>query len=151
MQFIEPTFETFNLYLSKIKADTTALWGSMNAIRMIEHLTDAVQLSIGEIPNIKLELPEDKVERAQGFLLSEHPMPKNFQASFAQADTPNRNSTVEEALTEFESNWQKFESHFEQNPNAKFMHPNFGELDVILWKRLHSKHFTHHFEQFGLI
>ena len=40
---------------------------------------------------------------------------------------------------------------FNSDPNYKAIHPIYGELDFDLWCRLHQKHYTHHFKQFGLI
>jgi hypothetical protein len=45
----------------------------------------------------------------------------------------------------------KFVTYYEQNPSKIHLHPVFGPLTKSDWERFHSKHFTHHFKQFGQI
>lgn len=149
MKFIEPELDKILKKLNQVSKDTQPLWGAMSAQRMIEHLSDAVSLSRGN-HIFPLEIKEEHVPRAQGFLISDHPLPKNFKAAFATSDIPTRNSTMEAAIMEFSKTWKLFIADYIANPNKKELHPNFGKLDFDLWKRMHSKHITHHLEQFGL-
>lgn len=126
-------------------------WGSMSAQRMVEHLSDTLDLAMGNISDVKLEVPVEKIERAQGFILSEHPMPKNFEASFAPVNTPVRNESLELALDELALKWVDFENYFIEQPQMTTLHPNFGELNKELWSKLNAKHIKHHFEQFALV
>jgi hypothetical protein len=57
---------------------------------------------------------------------------------------------LELAIDEFVDEWLDFEQHFETEGQVE-THPYYGSLNKELWLKLHSKHFTHHFEQFGLI
>lgn len=150
MEFIELNTENMLQHLNKLNSDTQPQWGSMTAQHMVEHLSDAIDMSLGKKFN-DLQIPEDKVGRAQQFLISEHPMPKNFKAHFVQDAPTMRHSEIELAIDEFTEKWIEFEQYFEENPEAKFVHPNFGELDKTMWNQTHRKHFTHHFEQFNLI
>ena len=149
MKFIEPELDTILHKLKQVDKDAQPLWGVMSPQRMIEHLSDAVNLSRGN-HSFSLEIKEEHVPRAQGFLISEHPLPKNFKAGFATPDIPIRNSDMESALSEFSKAWKLFIADYISSPNKKALHPNFGTLDFDLWKRMHSKHITHHLEQFGL-
>ena len=121
----------------------------MSPQRMVEHLSDAVLLSRGS-HNFPLEIKEEHVARAQAFLISDHPLPQNFKAAFATPEIPTRNSSMTEATDEFKKNWNLFIADYIANPNKKELHPNFGILDFELWKRMHSKHITHHLQQFGI-
>lgn len=149
MTFVEPKIDVVLGYLNQINQDKTPEWGSMSATRMVEHLTDTLDLALGKL-ELSLEIPEDKVERAQGFILSEHPMPKNFQASFAPPSAGIRHSNISEAILEFKKKWAEFDEYYSLNKGITHLHPNFGKLNYELWKRLHSKHVTHHLEQFGI-
>lgn len=151
MDFDNIQLEDILKKLDELEPNTAPKWGSMSAQRMIEHLTDTLDLSMGKVENMKLEIPEDKISKAQGFIVSEHPMPRNFEAQFAPANKPTRNESIDLAIDEFALRWVDFENYFESNPDVKTLHPNFGELDFELWKKLNSKHLKHHFEQFGLI
>jgi len=151
MNYLEPTLANALAHFNKLTADTKPLWGSKSPIGMIEHISDSLHLAQGKFKGVKLGIPEDKVDRAMQFLHSEHPMPKNFKAPYGQADENYRNSSLEEAIQEFELNWTEFENHFRDNPGTRHIHPSFGNLNYEEWLRVHSKHLTHHFQQFGLI
>lgn len=149
MSFIEPALEIIVLKLERLKPDSKPLWGSMSSQRMIEHLSDSVKLSCGD-HSIPLQIPEEKVQWAQDFLKSDDPMPKNFEAIFAKKETGLRNNNIESAISDFKSDWRYFENHFKTSGSGKTLHPYFGELNFELWKRMHSKHITHHLSQFGI-
>lgn len=151
MDFNNVQLEDILKKLDELEPNTKPKWGKMSAQRMVEHLTDTLDLAIANIENVVLEIPEDKVSKAQGFIHSEHPMPKNFEATFAPSDKGTRNDSIDLAIDEFAMKWVDFENYFESNPEQKTLHPNFGELDLELWRKLNAKHIKHHFEQFGLI
>ncbi|MEJ6615513.1 MAG: hypothetical protein QNL61_01235 [Crocinitomicaceae bacterium] len=150
MQFIEPKLEIIVSKLERLKETDKPLWGSMSAQRMVEHLSDSIRLAFGD-HSISLQIPEDKVKWAQDFLRTDVPLPKNFEAVFAKPKTPFRNNNIQSAISDFKSDWRNFESHFAMQPETKTLHPYFGELDFELWKTMHSKHITHHLEQFGVV
>ncbi|MDB2656657.1 DUF1569 domain-containing protein [Crocinitomicaceae bacterium] len=151
MNYLEPNLANALAHFNKLTTETKPLWGTMSPIGMIEHITDSLHLAQGKFEGVRLGIPEDKVERALKFLHSEHPMPKNFKAPFGAADEDNRNKTLDEAIQEFEAHWPDFENHFKDNPGIRHIHPSFGNLNYEEWLRVHSKHLTHHFQQFGLI
>ncbi len=150
MPFLEADLNKILPLLNSLNKDSKPLWGSMSAQRMIEHLSDTIDLALGKT-TVKLEIPEDRVDKAQAFLFSEHPMPKNFKVSFATEEMKLRNDHISSAIQEFERKWKQFESFIDQNPGFSNLHPNFGELNKDQWIRLHRKHLTHHMEQFGLV
>jgi len=76
MSFLEPTLENFQNHISKLKHDKEPLWGTLSAQGMVEHLSDWIDLTMGKLADLKLEIPEDKVVKAQAFLFSEYPLPK---------------------------------------------------------------------------
>ena len=49
---------------------------------MIEHLSDTFLIAIDELSVIQ-EIEEEKIERAQQFIPSRHPLPKNFKVKFS--------------------------------------------------------------------
>ena len=148
--FIEADIETILNKLSTLEETRKPIWGSMSAQRMVEHLTDSVKVASGKII-IDLLIPEEKIEKMQLFLASDKPMAKNIEVPFATKDTELRHSEIDLAIDELTEEWCDFQELFEENENMKTVHPYYGALNYEQWKRLHSKHFTHHFEQFGLI
>jgi hypothetical protein len=150
MNFIELDEDLIGTILGKLEPSTHPKWGKMNAQEMIEHLSDVFILAKGE-KLFDQVVPDDKVEKAQRFISSEHPMPKNFAINFIDENSGLRNLNLSDAIEEFNIEWKSFEAYYELNPLKKHLHPNFGELDYDQWRQLHSKHMTHHFEQFGLL
>ena len=149
MTFIQPTLSSVLEKIDQLDENASPLWGHMSVQRMIEHLSDTLRLSYTnhEFPQI---VPEEKVQKAQEFIFSEIPMPKNFKAPFASKDIPLRNSNFKEAIEEFKNYWIRFEDHFKINPGIRTLHPIFGQLSYDQWLRIHSKHVTHHLKQFGI-
>ncbi len=150
MQFIEPNLEVILSLTEKLKNETQPLWGTMNAQRMIEHLSDSLRMSSGKDEH-QLVTPEDKLDRMMAFLESEKPMAKNIEVNFAGKDVALRNEELELAIDELVDEWLYFEGIFEENKDLKTIHPYYGALNYEHWLMVHKKHFTHHFQQFGLI
>jgi len=137
--------------LSPLRAETPARWGRLNAQQMIEHLEWVVQMSTGKHA-VQQEIPEDKIERAKKFLASEHPMPKDFRANFIPADPAScRHENLEQAIDKLVEEVKAFEKYYSENPQRTHLHPSFGILNAQEWTRIHDKHFTHHFQQFGIL
>ena len=147
--FIEPNIELILSTVSTLDASQKPLWGAMSAQRMIEHLTDSIQVSSGKIV-LEQITPNDKLDRMISFLESDKPMAKNIEVSFAGKDVPLRHEEIELAIDELVEEWIDFEELYASNEGLKIPHPYYGPLNFEQWLRLHSKHFTHHFEQFGL-
>ena len=147
--FIEPNIELILSTVSTLDASQKPLWGAMSAQRMIEHLTDSVQVSSGKI-ELEQITPDDKLDRMISFLESDKPMAKNIEVSFAGKDVPLRHEEIELAIDELVEEWIDFEELFASEEGLKVPHPYYGPLNFEQWQRLHAKHFTHHFEQFGV-
>lgn len=147
--FLSPNLETFLGKLNHLTENHSPEWGSMNAQQMVEHLSNSINLSTGEL-KAELSIPEEKVAKAVEFLHSEKPFPRGFKVDYAPENPPVRNETLEDAIDELAMKWVGFEEYFIDFPEAKNMHPVYGELDYNGWLRVHSKHFTHHFLQFNL-
>jgi hypothetical protein len=121
----------------------------MSAQRMVEHLSDSLKMAVGQ--NVHpLEIPEDRIPRMKEFLFSDKPMAKNIEVPFAKKEEVLRCEEFELAIDEFAENWVEFEEFFSENEDVTTLHPFYGNLNFDEWKRLHAKHFTHHFQQFGL-
>jgi hypothetical protein len=148
--FIETDLETVLSHLNKLTPDTKPTWGKMSPQRMVEHLTDTIQIATEKAPQV-LIIPEDKIERMVAFLYSDKPMALNMVVPFAKEGTPLRNEELELAIDEFVDNYLEFQELFAQNPELKTVHSYYGPLDYEQWNLLNKKHLTHHFTQFGIL
>lgn len=150
MQFIDSNLEIILPYLDKLTPDTKPLWGTMSAQQMVEHLIHTVEIAV-ELHQYPVQVNEEMYEKLQAFILSDKPLPRNFNASFVKENPPLIHEEIELATDAYCEAWIDLELWFAANPGRKTVHPHFGPLDFSLWKRLHEKHLTHHFIQFGLI
>ena len=150
MKFVEADLCAFLEILENLEESKAATWGKMSPQRMLEHLSDCIYMSCG-IGNYELIIPEEKIKGMQEFLYSDKEMLQNIQVPFAKENTTLRNSDIELALDEFTMAWVDFEEMYLEDPKKTALHPYYGNLNYEQWLRLHSKHFTHHFSQFGLM
>ena len=150
MEFVQADLCTFLEILENLDEKKSASWGKMTSQRMIEHLSDCIYMSCG-IGNHELLIPEEKIKGMQAFLNSDKEMPQNIQVPFAKENTPLRNTDIELALDEFTMAWVDFEEIYSEDSKKTALHPYYGNLNYEQWLLLHSKHFTHHFTQFGLV
>ena len=150
MEFVQADLCAFLEILENLDEKKSASWGKMTPQRMIEHLCDCIYMSCG-IGNHELLIPEEKIKGMQAFLISDKEMPQNIQVPFAKENTPLRNTDIELALDEFTMAWVDFEEIYSEDSKKTALHPYYGNLNYEQWLLLHSKHFTHHFTQFGLV
>jgi hypothetical protein len=136
--------------LDKLKANSKPLWGEMSAQRMVEHLTDTLEIANGKSPQ-ELLIPEEKIEKMQAFLETDKPMARNIEVPFAPKNKALRNDEIEEAIDEFVEEWLNFEELYTNQPEHTEIHAFYGPLNYQQWLLLNNKHLNHHFEQFGLI
>jgi hypothetical protein len=150
MKFVQADLCAFLEILENLDEKKSASWGKMTPQRMIEHLSDCIYMSCG-IGNHELLIPEEKIKGMQAFLYSDKEMPQNILVPFAKENTPLRNTDIELAIDEFTMAWVDFEEMYSEDPQKTALHPYYGNLNYEQWLLLHSKHFTHHFTQFGLM
>ncbi len=137
--------------LSSLKPETPAAWGIMSAQNMVEHLMLPLRIARGELP-ISVVTPEDKVERVKNLmLLGTAPLKKGFAAPFLpEGKLPHQFESLELAVAALKKEVEIFISFYETYQGENIAHPVFGPLNKEEWHLFQSKHFTHHFTQFGL-
>ena len=62
-----------------------------------------------------------------------------------------RHADLETAKQNLRSAYDDYELYFKQNPDARTKNAVFGMMDKFEWDLLNTKHFNHHFEQFGIL
>jgi hydroxymethylglutaryl-CoA reductase len=136
--------------LNGLTPNQKPLWGKMKAQEMVEHLSDMLMMSRGT-GNFTIDVDAETIARRQQFLSSDKEMAKNIAVPFTKDIIELRHEELELSLDEFAEEWINFTEYYENNHSASVIHPYYGDLDYILWLKMHDKHFTHHFKQFGLI
>jgi hypothetical protein len=137
--------------LDKLKSDSKASWGTMNAEQMLIHLIQSSKMM--HSGNTKLLIKEKYIEKAIAFLYTDKPIsrgieiPKDIGYNLDYAITEDIEATKEDLIKSI-NNMLSFLS---KNTDFKAIHPFFGELNTQQWLLFQKKHFTHHLSQFGLI
>jgi len=152
--FIELNRRNIQKLLNGLTENTKPNWGKMTAQQMLEHLETTLLYSIGEPEAEKCFTPEEHLEKYQDSLYNHRKMPKDFPAPFLPEDgtLPElKYKNLEQAKEKFLENLQKYQIYYRENPEAEHMHFVFGKLNKEMMELMHRKHFTHHFEQFGLV
>lgn len=145
--------KTIQNYLGKLTEDTKPVWGTMSAQQMVEHLEYTLKVASGEIQNFEIETPEKYLEKVQDSLYTHDKMPRNFDAPklLEKLIAETRYENLAEAKTKLLEAYDAFELYFKENPEATTKNAVFGNLDKFEWSLMNTKHFNHHFEQFGLL
>jgi oxepin-CoA hydrolase/3-oxo-5,6-dehydrosuberyl-CoA semialdehyde dehydrogenase len=137
------------LALEPLTAATQPQWGTMTAKGMLEHLHTALSFSL-KPEEIEILLPDDKIARGKAFLMSDHPMPKNFPQPEVFMSSTDVSLSFEAAKEQFLHTVDTvISATFETGFQSK--HPQFGFLNGAETRQLHLKHITHHFTQFNLL
>lgn len=147
--FVQSSLEEILPIINKLDDQCNPNWGGLTPQGMVEHLTDTLKIASGDVKQ-KLLIPAEKVESMQRFLETDKEMVRNIEVPFAPKERVLRNESISDAIDEFVEQWIAFEDHFE-NEGTTELHPFYGDLNFDQWKKLNSKHLTHHFKQFSLI
>ena len=150
MRFISWDLAEILERLHLLQANSPAQWGKFTAQHMVEHLSGGLSMSMGHI-SFPGEVSEEKAQRLKNFLSSDQPFAKEIQVGFVVHNAPLKHEELDLAIDDLVTQFLAFEEYYEQHPEAIHPHPYFGKLNYAAWKQLHIKHFTHHFEQFGLM
>ena len=138
--------------LKKLAADTLPLWGSMHPKQMLLHLIQSTEM-IHFQGEMKMRIPEEKMEKAIAFLYSEKPIMRGVQVpldiGYNLAD--GNELELEQLKTDLEKAVSKMLTYFQENPTHQSIHPYFGNLNTEQWLLFQRKHFQHHLGQFGMI
>jgi len=146
---ISPPNRTYlgNLLL-KLQPNTQPLWGKMKPQQMVEHLVENVEYTNGK-KICGLGVSPEAAERGKHTgVYTDSQIPKNLILEELPENFryPNLNIAIGQLVEELND----FDKYFE-TPNATSMHFSFGPMDHEEWLIWHSKHFTHHLKQFGLM
>ncbi len=148
--------ENLNVFLERLKEDTSPKWGTMTAQHMLEHTSLSFKISNGRLP-VKSPVPwdnfSDEVKTARkAYLMSNEPYAENLQRPGSDGTLPKlRKKNLDEAKAYFLDEWQAYLDFWKEKPDAVLLHPAFGPLNRSEWDHFHSKHLHHHFRQFGLL
>ena len=151
--FVAINKDTIPNYLSKLTADTKPIWGKMTPQQMVEHLEYTLRVASGEIQDFEIETPEKILETVHDSIYTYDTMPKNYDAPKLLEDTLSnlRYENLEASKKGLMLVYADFITYFKENPEVTTKNAVFGDLTKFEWDLTNTKHFIHHFEQFGLL
>jgi oxepin-CoA hydrolase/3-oxo-5,6-dehydrosuberyl-CoA semialdehyde dehydrogenase len=150
--FAEINANSIPKYLAKLTEDAKPFWGTMTAQEMVEHLEYSLLVAYA-IQDFEIETPEKILEKVHESIYTHTPMPKNYKAPKVLEDRVKelRYENLAEAKTKLLEAYDAFTTYFKENPETTTKNAVFGILDKFEWDLVHTKHFNHHFEQFGIL
>lgn len=139
-----------NNCLSNLEINAVPLWGSLTPVSLIEHLITTIEYTNGKkITSCNLT-PEQIEERKQLVIYSDTELPMGIKTPVSKDDPAATTfENLRDAIAALNEELDAFEKYFETE-GITAVHPGFGELNYEDWCIFHSKHFTHHFRQFGV-
>ncbi|MCQ6960011.1 hypothetical protein [Mucilaginibacter aquariorum] len=150
MSLLVDTANRKNLHelLLTLNPAAVPLWGKMTPQQMVEHLIENVQYANGTLIPTCRRTAEEAYKAKQVSIYTDVQIPKNLflgplPDEYCYADLQ---TAIKQLMTDLEI----FDQYF-KTPGTTAIHGGFGPMDYQEWVIWHSKHFTHHFKQFGLL
>jgi hypothetical protein len=129
----------------QLQPATRPAWGTLDAPRMVTHVTDALRASLGEVPLTPMNGPL-AVWPVNALVMFYLPWPKSAPtAPELLARAPISLSVELDTLRQSVGRFVAREQQTEWPPHAAF-----GRLSGPQWGRLMYRHFDHHLRQFGV-
>jgi hypothetical protein len=140
--------EVLHRLLLQLDVDAKPLWGKMTPQQMVEHLIENVQYANGTLIPTCRRTADEAYNAKQLSIYTDVQIPKNLflgplPDEYCYAD-------LQTAIKQLMVDLDIFDQYF-KTPGTTAIHGGFGPMDYNEWVIWHSKHFTHHLKQFGLL
>jgi hypothetical protein len=131
--------------LSKLRPDAKGLWGSLDAPRMLCHVTDAVRSATGDVVCTPKPSPL-RYPPINSLVMFYLPWPKSAPTAPELISRPPEAWELE--IARFRSAVDALTKR--PREGAWPVHVAFGKLSGAQWARLLYRHTDYHFKQFGV-
>ncbi|MES2836667.1 MAG: phenylacetic acid degradation bifunctional protein PaaZ [Bacteroidota bacterium] len=151
--FVEINRKNIQFYINKLTENTKANWGMMSAQHMVEHIEKGLRIASGEIQNFEISTSEEHMPKVQEMVYNYKAMPKEFKHPLMEKEKtdalihPDLTTAKQKMIEAYDA----YELYFKENPEATTKNAVFGIMDKFEWDLLNTKHFNHHFNQFGIL
>ncbi len=152
--FLDLKFNTVRKLLNGLSENSERKFGIMSPQMMVEHLEEVVRKGFENTDAKDFEqIPEEQIEKLQDWLYTNNKIRPGAQYPLLkEGETPVlRHKNLDMAKEALLNSLKEFQIYYRENPHAHHYHTKFGMLNKEMWELFQRKHFTHHFEQFGLI
>jgi oxepin-CoA hydrolase/3-oxo-5,6-dehydrosuberyl-CoA semialdehyde dehydrogenase len=151
--FVEINRNNVTGYLSQLTEQSKAAWGILTPQHLVEHMEKGFRIASGEIQDFEIDTPVEHLAKVQEMVYNYKPMPKGFKHPLMEKESLDQliHPDLASAKVKMLEAWDAYEAYFKANPDAETKNAVFGHLDKFGWDLLNTKHFNHHFEQFGIL
>lgn len=143
------TAPEFLARIEKLRADSPRKFGKMDTNRMLRHMRNAVETSLGET-----DLPDKSIPgvRSVLFFVMTNIITTWPGGGLKAPDfwSPPAEHDFDEERKLFLAATERFLTALDADPSRSARHPIFGGLTLGRWSRLHGIHLHHHLRQFGV-
>lgn len=151
--FVDLKTKEIQKILNNLTENSERKFGLMTPQLMVEHLEEVLRNGFGSLePSDFPEIPAEKLELLQDWIYTDQKIRPGAQYPLLkEGEEPQlRFKNLTEAKEKLFETLKEFLIYYRENPQAEHYHPRFGMLNKEMMELFHRKHFTHHFEQFGL-
>jgi len=151
--FTEINRSNINEYLTKITVNHKANWGTMTPQHMIEHMEQQYRYASGEQQDFEIATPAEQLDKYRETVFNHRPFPKEHKHPLMKQGENEelQHPDLETAKQKLVEAIDAYEQYFNENPEARTKNVTFGMMDKFEWDLLGTKHFNHHFRQFGIL
>ncbi len=143
------TMPKFRERLEHIAPLSHRQWGELEPPAMLAHLRRTIEISLGEIEDIKDESTVFSRTVIWWFafhLMTDWPKGKLKAPDYFFIDTED---TIEQERARLLETMDRFIEASESTPDRKTLSPLLGMKTLRAWRRIHGIHMDHHLRQFG--
>ncbi|QFG52409.1 phenylacetic acid degradation bifunctional protein PaaZ [Chryseobacterium sp.] len=151
--FMELNAKDIQKRLNGLTESTERKFGEMTPQMMVEHLEEVMRNGFSKLdPSDFPEIPAEKMEKLQDWIYTDQKIRPGAQYPLLkEGEKPAlRFKNLAQAKENLMQTLKEYLIYYRENPDAEHYHPRFGTLNKEMMELFHRKHFTHHFEQFGL-
>ena len=152
--FVDLKTKEIQKILNNLTENSERKFGLMTPQLMVEHLEEVLRNGFGQLnPSDFPEIPADKLEVLQDWIYTNQKIRPGAQYPLLKdGEMPVlRFKNLDQAKEKLIETLKEYLIYYRENPLVEHYHPRFGMLNKEMMELFHRKHFTHHFEQFGLV
>jgi oxepin-CoA hydrolase/3-oxo-5,6-dehydrosuberyl-CoA semialdehyde dehydrogenase len=151
--FTEIKRSNVDKYLDKLTVNHKANWGTMTPQHMVEHMEQQFRFASGQKGDFDIATPAEHLDKFRETIFSHRPFPKGHKHPLMSQEKNEdlQHTDLQTAKAKLLEAFDAYEQYFKENPEARTKNVVFGMMDKFEWDLLATKHFNHHFRQFGIL
>ena len=151
--FVSINRDNINNYLNKLTVSHKANWGTMTPQHLVEHMEQQFLFAAGQKGDFEIVTSPEQLDKWRETIFNHKPMPREHKHPLMRENAledllhPDIQTAKQKLIDAFDA----YEQFFKENPDLRTKNVVFGMMDKFEWDLLSTKHFNHHFNQFGIL